>query len=145
MYDADGAWVESVPVVHRDVEPLLTPSALLNASVEWNPSSDVGLLVGGRWVDAAQLDNTGNEAFRTPSFFDLDLQASLSLARWVKRGDPRVRVQATNVLDDHRLWPSGYSYLYFARDAGGRDVLEGTRYYYPLATRSVFVTLDVRF
>jgi iron complex outermembrane receptor protein len=145
VYDAEAAWVESVPVVHHDVEPLLTPSALLNASVEWNPSSDLGLLVGGRWVDRAQLDNTGNPGFRTPSFFDLDAQASVSLRRWVKRGEPRVRVQATNLLDDDRLWPSGYSYLYFARDGAGGDALEGTRYYYPLATRSVYVTLDVRF
>jgi iron complex outermembrane recepter protein len=145
VYDAEGAWVESVPVVHHDVEPLLTPSALLNASVEWNPSSDLGLLVGGRWVDRAQLDNTGNPGFRTPSFFDLDAQASVSLRRWVKRGEPRVRVQATNLLDDDRLWPSGYSYLYFVRDGAGGDALEGTRYYYPLATRSVYVTLDVRF
>ena len=145
VYDAEGEWLESVPVVHHDVEPLLTPSALLNASVEWNPSIDLGLLVGGRWVDAAPLDNTGNEAFRTPSFFSLDAQASVSLRRWVKRGEPRVRVQATNLLDGDRLWPSGYSYLYFARDAAGRDTLEGTSYYYPLATRSVYVTLDVRF
>jgi iron complex outermembrane receptor protein len=145
VYDAEGAWVESVPVPHRDVEPLLTPSALLDASVEWKPSSDVGLLVGGRWVGEAPLDNTGNEAFRTPSFFSLDAQASLSLGRWVRRGEPRIRVQATNLLDDDQLWPSGYSYLYFARDAAGRDTLEGTRYYYPLASRTVYVTLDVRF
>ena len=145
VYDAEGAWVESVPVVHRDVEPLLTPSALLNASVEWNPSSELGLLVGGRWVDAAQLDNTGHPGFRTPSFLSLDVQASVSLGRWVKKGEPRIRVQATNLLDDDRLWPSGYSYLYFVRDGDGRDALEGVPYYYPLATRTVYVTLDVRF
>jgi len=145
VYDAGGTWVESVPVVHRDIEPLLTPSALLNASVEWNPSSDLGLLVGGRWVDAAPLDNTGNEGFRTPSFFSLDAQASVSLGRWVERGEPRIRVQATNLLDDDRLWPSGYSYLYFVRGGDGGDALEGIPYYYPLATRSVYVTLDVRF
>ena len=145
VYDTEGAWVESVPVVHRDVPPLLTPAVLLNGSVEWKPSADLGLLLGGRWVDAAQLDNTGNPAFRTPSFFNLDLQASVSLARWVKRGAPRIRLQATNLLGDDRQWPGGYSYLYLTRDAAGADTLEGTSYYYPLATRSVFVTLDVRF
>jgi iron complex outermembrane receptor protein len=145
VYDAEGAWVESRSVVHADVPPLLTPTVLLNGSVEWKPLADVGVLLGGRWVDSAQLDNTGNPGFRTPSFFDLDLQATLSLARWVKRGAPRVRVQATNLLDGDRLWPSGYSYLYFVRDGAGRDALEGTAYYYPLATRSVYVTLDVRF
>ena len=103
------------------------------------------MLLAGRWVDAAQLDNTGNPAFRTPSFFDLDLQATVSLARWVKRGEPRVRVQATNLLDGDRHWPAGYSYLYFTRDPAGGETLSGTAYYYPLATRSVYVTLDVRF
>jgi hypothetical protein len=62
----------------------------------------------------------------------------------VKRGAPRIRVQATNLLDDRRSWPAGYSYLYFVRD-GGSETLTGTAYYYPLATRSVYVTLDVRF
>jgi iron complex outermembrane receptor protein len=145
VYDADGAWVESRSVVHADVPPLLTPTVLLHGSVEWKPLADFGVLLGGRWVDAAQLDNTGNPDFRTPSFFDLDLQATLSLARWVKKAEPRIRVQATNLLDGDRLWPSGYSYLYFVRDGAGRDALEGTAYYYPLATRSVYVTLDVRF
>jgi iron complex outermembrane receptor protein len=145
VYDADGAWIEGRPVVHRDVPPLLTPAVLLNGTVEWKPSTVFGARVGGRWVEAAQLDNTGNPAFRTPAFFDLDLQATVSLARWVKRGEPRIRVQATNLLDGDRLWPSGYSYLFFNRDAAGGESLEGTAYYYPLATRSVYVTLDVRF
>jgi iron complex outermembrane receptor protein len=145
VYDADGAWAGSRPVTYRDVEPLLTPTVLLNGTVEWKPSADLGVLVGGRWVDRAQLDNTGNPGFRTPSFFDLDLQASLSLARWVKRGEPRVRVQATNLLDGRRQWPAGYSYLSFTRDPAGGETLSGTAYYYPLATRSVYVTLDVRF
>ncbi len=35
--------------------------------------------------------------------------------------------------------------FFFDRDAAGQNTLDGTRYYYPLATRSVFVTLDVRF
>ena len=72
-------------------------------------------------------------------------QLTVSLARWVTRGEPRIRVQATNLLDDERLWPSGFSYLYFLRGAGagGPDVLAGTSYYYPLATRTVYVSLDV--
>jgi hypothetical protein len=96
-------------------------------------------------VDAAQLDNTGDPDFRTPSFFGLDAQLTLGLSRLVERGEPRLRVQVTNLLDDHRIWPSGYSYVYFVRGAAGPDVLFGTPYYYPLATRSVYVSLDVRF
>jgi len=145
VYDAGGTWIAGQPVLYHDVEPLLTPTALLSGTVDWKASPAVGALLTGRWVDAAQLDNTGNPAYRTPSFFDLDLQATVSLARWVKRGEPKIRVMATNLLDDRRAWPSGYSYLYFVRDAAGRDTLEGTASYYPLATRSVYVTLDVRF
>jgi iron complex outermembrane recepter protein len=144
VYDADGAWVDTTRVVYRDTAPLLTPSILVNGTVEWKPTPAAGLVVAGRFVDAAQLDNTGNPAFRTPSFFTLDVQGSLSLERWVRRGAPRIRVQATNLLDDRRAWPAGYSYLYFVRD-GGSDTLNGTSYYYPLATRSVYVALDVRF
>jgi hypothetical protein len=76
-------------------------------------------------VSAAQLDNTGNADFRTPAFFTLDAQASLSLRRLIAKGEPRIRVQATNLLNERRSWPSGYSYLYFVRDAA-RDALEGT-------------------
>jgi outer membrane receptor protein involved in Fe transport len=145
VYDESGTWIDSTAVVHRDVAPLLTPGVLLDAAVGWTPSSALDLGLAARWVDEAQLDNTGNPAFQTPSWFNLDARLSLSLARWVRRGEPRIRVQATNLLDDDRLWPSGYSYLYFRRGAGGSDTLEGTSYYYPLATRSVYVTLDVTF
>jgi iron complex outermembrane receptor protein len=145
VYDESGAWIDSTTVVHRDVAPLLTPEVLLNAAVDWTPSSTLGLGLAARWVDESQLDNTGNPTFRTPSWFNLDARLSLSLARWVKRGEPRIRVQATNLLDDDRIWPSGYSYLYFVRASGGPDALAGTSYYYPLATRSVYVTLDVSF
>jgi iron complex outermembrane receptor protein len=145
VYDEAGAWLDSVAREHRDVPPLLSPGAILNATAEWSEGRDLSLSLAGRWVARAQLDNTGNPDFRTPSFFSLDGQASLSLARWVKRGEPRLRVQATNLLNSRRLWPAGYSYLFYTRDAAGADGLSGTSYYYPQATRSVFATLDVRF
>jgi iron complex outermembrane receptor protein len=144
VYDAAGAWLDSATVVYHDVAPLLTPEAILNATLEWKPTADVSLLAAGRYVSASQLDNTGNPDFRTPHYFNLDLQGSLSLRRLVHHGDPRIRVQATNLLGDERIWPSGYSYLYFTRDAG-QDTLSGTSYYYPQATRSVYVTLGLRF
>jgi iron complex outermembrane receptor protein len=144
VYDAEGAWVDGVSAVHRDVPPLLTPEAILNGTLEWKPTPEVSLLVAGRYVSAAQLDNTGNPGFRTPAFFTLDAQASVSLRGLVSKGEPRIRVQATNLLNERRSWPSGYSYVYFVRDAS-RDQLEGSSYYYPLATRSVYATLEVRF
>jgi iron complex outermembrane receptor protein len=145
VYDDAGDWTDSVPIVHTDVPPLLTPEAILNGTVDWSPRPALGLSVSGRWVAASQLDNTGRPDFRTPSWFDLDGRLTLSLGSLVKRGEPRIRVQATNLLGSRKLWPSGYSYLYFVRGADGQDTFAGTAYYYPLATRSVYVTLDVRF
>jgi hypothetical protein len=63
----------------------------------------------------------------------------------VKKGDPRLRIQVTNLLDNRRVWPAGYSYLFLTRGTDGLDTLSGTAYYYPQATRSVYATLDVRF
>jgi hypothetical protein len=59
-------------------------------------------------------------------------------------GTPTLRVFVNNVLDNHELFPSGYSYLYVTRD-GTVDVPGGTPYYYPSATRNVLVLLDVTF
>ena len=113
--------------------------------MEWKPSRDVGLLLGGPLRRRGAARQHRQPRLPHAVFFNLDLQASLSLARWVKRGEPRIRVQATNLLDDDRHWPSGYSYLYFVRDGAGQDALGGTPYYFPLATRSVYVTLDLGF
>jgi iron complex outermembrane receptor protein len=145
VYDSAGTWIDSVGRVYHDVAPLLTPQAILNGSAGWSRGRTLSLSLSGRWVSRSQLDNTGNPDFRTPSFFSLDGNASVSLARWVTRGEPRLRVQATNLLNSRRLWPAGYSYLYLTRDETGGEALSGTSYYYPQATRSVFVTLDVRF
>ena len=51
----------------------------------------------------------------------------------------------TNLLDNRRMFPNGYSYRYFMLDGGGATQPAGTRYFYPLATRSVFVMLEMRF
>ena len=68
-----------------------------------------------------------------------------TMARWIRSGDPRLRVQVNNVFGDDHQWPSGYSYLYYSANPDGTRSLNGTPYYYPLATRSVFVSLDLRF
>ena len=57
-------------------------------------------------------------------------------------GAEKGRQPATNLLDDERIWPSGYSYLYFERGADVKDALEGTSYYYPLATRNALLSLE---
>ena len=145
VYSADGSWIDNISQAHRNVAPLLTPAALVNGEFTWSPARRFGLDVSGRWVDNSQLDNTGSANFRTPSFFTMDVQATFSLSDKIRRGNPRLRVQVTNLFNERRAWPGGYSYQYINRSVEGHDTLQGIAYFYPLATRSVFVTLDLRF
>jgi iron complex outermembrane recepter protein len=142
VYDAEGAFLDTLSRAHRNVPPLLTPSLTANIALAWSDSNG-SLGLAGRYVSPAHLDNTGSPRFRTPSFAVLDASASLELSRWVGAGRPRLRVNVSNLLDEGEIWPSGYSYLFLVRDALG-DTLSGVPYYYPLASRGVWVGLDLR-
>jgi iron complex outermembrane receptor protein len=143
VYDAGGGYLTSEPRTFEDVAPLLTAAYVGNLAVEWDAAPWLTVGGAGRYVSEAYLDNTSNEAFTTPGWFTLDASAAVKLGGFVKTGAPVLRIFVDNVLNDDRLFPSGYSYLYLERDAGGRDIPRGIAYYYPLATRSVFVTLDL--
>jgi iron complex outermembrane receptor protein len=142
VYDGDGSWVSSTSRDFTDVPPLLTPGFVANPAVEYAPAKWLTLGAAGRYVSTSHLDNTGDDAFRTPDFFGLDASARVSLERWIKKGKPRLSVRVLNVLDNRRMWPSGYSYQYFNQDASGVLHPAGISYFYPQATRSVFVSLD---
>ena len=144
VYDAEGNYLESFGQVHRDVDPLLTPPFVGNLGAEWAPVKGLRVSAFGRYVAKAYLDNTRNETTTTPGFWNLDATAALDLGRWIKVGQPRLRLQVNNVFDNRRMFASGYSYLYFTRDTGGAQTLTGTPYYYPLATRAVFLGLDLK-
>ena len=70
---------------------------------------------------------------------------ALDLARWIPAGKPRLKLQVNNVLNNKRLWPRGYSYLYATRETSGAETLAGIPYYYPLATTSAYISLDLGF
>jgi len=134
VYDDAGNFADSVPRVYRDVNPVLTPSALANATLDYTPSSRLRIGITGRYVSKAYLDNTNSEAFITPWFFTADGVASMDVARAI-----RVTLRVNNLFDAKRVYPSGYSYQYFA----GSE-LTGTSYYYPQATRNATVMVDFR-
>jgi iron complex outermembrane receptor protein len=142
VYDEEGNYVTSEPRVQFNVNPLLTPQVILNQSVEWIPAQSFSVQAIGRYVSSGYLDNTNNDSFKTPAFFNLDATMVFDLSHWWKAGSPRLRIQVNNVLDNRRLWPTGYSYLYLVRGTEGADSLTGIPYYYPMATRSAFVKLD---
>lgn len=141
VYGADGSWVGSTPATYRNVEPLLTPSLIVNQSVEYTPTPELSVGLIGRYVSRAFLDNTNNEAFATPSFTTFDANLSWSLGRWLTTGEPRLSLQINNLFDNDRVYPSGYSYLYMNE---GMAEPRGTAYYFPQATRHFVVMLDFR-
>jgi iron complex outermembrane receptor protein len=148
VYDDAGDWTGSTNRTHADVTPLLTPSILLTLSADYTPAPWVTLGAAGRYVGTSHLDNTGSAAYTAPGFFGLDADASLDLSRalsFAAAAAPKLRLHAVNLLDNRRMFPSGYSYQYFVQNAGGGLEPAGTRYFYPLATRSVSIMLDLRF
>lgn len=144
VYDSSGEWIDSRAITHPDVPPLLTPELVLNQGVEWSRGRWAAA-AEGRLVSESYLDNTGSDELTTPSYFNLDLRASVELSGWRAAGRPKLTVYLVNALDDRAQYPSGYSYQYFVRSPDGHEVLEGTPYYYPLAARNFVVTMDFSF
>ena len=144
VFDEQGTWMESEPIVYQNVPPVLTPGLLFNLGVEWaNQNTSMGLM--GRFVAESQLDNTGLSTFQAPSFTNLDLQASQILGRWFHEVDARITLFVNNLLDNRDQLPGGYSYQFLVRDSAGMNQLDGTSFYYPLATRNLIVSLQVGF
>jgi outer membrane receptor protein involved in Fe transport len=96
-------------------------------------------------VGRAQLDNTGDRRLSADPYAWSDLSVRLDLARWVRVGSPRLRLQVGNVFDAERVWPSGYSYPYLVEDAAGTSRLEGIPYYYPMAPRHAVLGVELSF
>jgi iron complex outermembrane receptor protein len=138
VYDDTGSWIDSKPLVHRDVEPLLTPGAIVSQSFDYTPSPRLLLGATARYVAKSYLDNTNDERFVSPSFATADLNASYALD-----GGLRVIAQINNLFDNDQVYPSGYSYLFFTRGRGG-DTAGGTAYYYPQAGRHAVVMLQYK-
>ena len=107
-----------------NVNPLLTPTVIVNQSVEYTLSSRVSAATTARYVGKSFLDNTNNDAFTTPSLFDLDGSVAFGIWR-----SARLSVQVNNILNNKHLFASGYTDGVLA-------------YYYPQATRHFVMTMD---
>ncbi|HEX7152626.1 MAG TPA: TonB-dependent receptor [Thermoanaerobaculia bacterium] len=140
VYDANGEWIDAKPIVHRNVNPVLSPSVLVNQAIEVTPSPRLSFGATGRYVGKAYLDNTNNDDFATPSFFLADANVSVAVTRWA-----RLSLQVNNLFDKDEVWPNGYSYLYLTRAENGAETIGGTPYYYPQAGRNAMLLLEVGF
>ena len=145
VYDANGDYAGATSRTFHDVAPVATPPFLGTLGVETTALRGLTIGVTGRYAAASWLDNTNTEGLEAPRTFQLDATFVIDLARFLPAGKPRLKVQVNNVLDNRRLWPRGYSYVYANRDAAGAETLAGIPYYYPLATTSAYVSLDMGF
>lgn len=111
-------------VSYANVAPILTPAVMANAVAEWKPNSQLALSLSARHVGESQLAPDGNAALVTPAFTVTD-----AAGEW-RFGAHALRVQLQNLLDA-TAYQSGYT--------------DGSsRYFFPLASRSVFLTLVLR-
>jgi iron complex outermembrane recepter protein len=145
VYDESFEWVGSTSRTYEDVEPVLSPPFVGNLTVEGSPLRGLTLGATARYAARSFLDNTNGADLATPDWWKVDVSASLDLSPVVKAGRPRLKVSVENLLDDRRIWPGGYSWLYATRDAAGREAVGGIPYYFPMATRNVTAVLDLGF
>ena len=123
------------PITFHDVNPVLTPSLIVNQTFEFAPSSKTTFGLTARHVGRSYLDNTNNASFVAPAFTTFEANGLFALARNVN-----LRVQLNNLLNNKRVFPSGYSYLFIT----AQRTIEGISYYYSQATRNASVMVDFR-
>jgi len=135
VYDDAGNITGSEPITFHDVNPVLTPSLIVNQTIEFTPSSKTTFGLTARHVGRSYLDNTNNGSFTAPSFTTFEASAGIALSH-----NMNIRVQINNLLNNKRVFPSGYSYLFLTP----QQTIEGISYYYPQATRNATVMVDFR-
>jgi iron complex outermembrane recepter protein len=135
VYDDAGNITGSQPITFHDVNPVLTPSMIVNQSVEYAPSSTMTFGITARHVGRSYLDNTNNDGFVAPAFTILEANGAFALSRNVN-----LRLQVNNLTNNKRVFPSGYSYLFLTP----AKTIDGISYYYPQATRNVVVMVDFK-
>jgi len=115
---------EASSTTYHDVTPLLSPEVLINGQVT-RRQGDGDLSVGFRYVGRAFLANDGNATLTIPAFTLVDVGAGIPVLGTM------VRIQVQNLLDV-TAYASGYT------DGS-------TRYLFPVAGRTLFVTAILAF
>ncbi|MEX2181920.1 MAG: TonB-dependent receptor [Gemmatimonadaceae bacterium] len=116
---------EATAITYVDVRPVLTPAVIANAQATWTPLAAGELTLTVRHVGDSPLANDGNAALVTPAFTLADLGAAYRFGR------TSVRVQVQNLLDA-TAYASGYT--------------DGTtRYFFPVAARTLMATVVLTF
>ena len=116
---------DAAGVTYRDVEPLLTPRVIANASLRYALGRGLTTSLDGRFVSRSYLANTSDARFTTPGRATLDGTVGWTILRYT------LGIRANN-LTNTPFYTGGYT--------------DGTTsYYYVLPQRNVFVTIRARF
>jgi len=116
---------DAAGVTYRDVEPLLTPRVIANASLRYALGRGLTTSLDGRFVGRSYLANTSDARFTTPGRATLDGTVGWTILRYT------LGIRANN-LTNTPFYTGGYT--------------DGTTsYYYVLPQRNVFVTIRARF
>ena len=116
---------DATGVTYQDVEPLLTPRYLANASLRYTFLRSLAASLDGRFVGKSYLANTSDSRFMTPGRATADGSLTWTLDRYT------LGLRANN-LTNTTFFTGGYT------DGA-------TSYYYVLPPRNWFVTIRARF
>jgi iron complex outermembrane receptor protein len=112
---------EQAGQTYRDIEPIMTPPVMAN--LRWDSPSlgRFGFGVAARYVDRMHLANDGNNALVVPASTTMSASARATRGNWM------AMLEVSNLLDAN------------AYSAGYTD--GATRYFYPIASRHLLLTL----
>jgi iron complex outermembrane receptor protein len=112
-------------MTYRDVQPLLTPSFIINQTFRFKVAKSLNVQTDFRYLSSAFLDNTNNSSHKTPE--SLITNASVHLQVFKKHD---LSLMANNIFDS-KYYTSGY-------------VQGGESYYFAMARRNYYVSLTIR-
>jgi iron complex outermembrane receptor protein len=113
-------------VTYTNVQPLLTPQAIVNQSIAYRFTKWLSTEVNARYLSSAFLDNTSKSNYKVPE--SLICNASVNITFLKKHS---ISLMANNIFDQP-YYTSGY-------------VQGGESYYFAMATRNYAATLKLRF
>ena len=113
-------------VTYSNVQPLLTPSFILNQSVSYAFTKWMKAEAGARYLSLSYLDNSNNKNYTAPSSLIFNASVCFTFLKYHS-----INFMVNN-LTDQKYYTSGY-------------VQNAQPYYFAMATRYYFVTLKLRF
>jgi iron complex outermembrane receptor protein len=111
---------------YQNIEPLLTPPVVINQSAQYAVNKWMDLRLSTRYLSEAYLDNTNNADFTVDESFLLD--GALIFTVFNKH---TLNFQVNN-LTNQKYFTSGY-------------VAEGQSYYFAMAQRNYYMSLNLKF